>query len=149
MPSSHTVLAWVSNELEALEPMRVIESRTGIRKMDLLSLFILSLLLLNAVGFGADDFCVLVGTLYPIKRTLSSFNRRSERQRMLGYWIVFAALGTMENILGDNLVIASPFYYAFKAGFLVWMVNPQKRGSIYFYNMVLVPIFKVHFSQQS
>ena len=59
------------------------------------------------------------------------------------YWVVFAALDTLDNVT-DSALFWLPFYYEAKLALVVYMWHPQFRGAEALYSAYVKPLLTVH-----
>ncbi|KAJ3047898.1 Receptor expression-enhancing protein 6, partial [Rhizoclosmatium hyalinum] len=58
--------------------------------------------------------------------------------KWLTYWVVYGFLDILE-IFSDHLIYWVPFYYAFKALLVVYLIHPSFNGANVVYHKVLAP----------
>lgn len=90
-------------------------------------------LLTNAIGF--------VGPAYFSLKALQSQTPGDDSQvQYLTYWSVYGFFSMIEGF-ADHIVYWFPFYYTFKAVFLIWLQLPQTQGAKLIYANILRPTF--------
>ena len=67
-----------------------------------------------------------------------SFEEKDDDTRWLIYWVIYAVFTILETFT-DTLLYWIPFYFAFKVGFLVWLMLPSHNGAELIYKKVLKP----------
>lgn len=136
----------IVKELENYPFLQDLEAWTGLKKVTLLSLTGPTLLYLRFAGFGPEVVCNLVGFTYPAIASLRAIKSKgtNDDTQWLTYWTVFASLNLVEAVFLRSLILAFPFYFAFKFGLLIWAQAPSSRGAVFVYSHLLAPFLKNH-----
>ncbi|KAJ3030343.1 UNVERIFIED_CONTAM: ER membrane protein DP1/Yop1 [Siphonaria sp. JEL0065] len=82
----------------------------------------------------------LLGFLWPAYQSFKAIEKhdRELSTQWLTYWVVFGTINVLE-IFSDVLLYWVPFYYAFKAVFVIYLISPQFHGAKVIYDKVLEP----------
>ena len=94
-------------------------------------------------GVGAGALCNIVGFVYPAFKSFEAIETqaRGDDTQWLIYWVVYAFFSIIE-VFVDFLLYWIPFYYPFKAAFLIWCMAPQTRGAKFLYDSFLKDFLK-------
>lgn len=94
-------------------------------------------------GVGAGSLCNIVGFVYPAWKSFEAIETqtRGDDTQWLIYWVVYAFFSIIE-VFVDFLLYWIPFYYAFKAAFLLWAMLPQTKGAKFLYDNFLKDFLK-------
>lgn len=94
-------------------------------------------------GVGAGALCNIVGFVYPAFKSFQAIETqaRGDDTQWLIYWVVYAFFSIIE-VFVDFLLYWIPFYYPFKAAFLIWCMAPQTRGAKFLYDSFLKDFLK-------
>jgi len=86
-----------------------------------------------------------LGAVYPAYRCFKTIERGSpeELKAWCVYWVVFAALDTLDNVT-DQALFWLPFYYEAKLALVVYMWHPKFRGAEALYSAYVKPLLTVH-----
>ena len=87
----------------------------------------------------------VLGAVYPAYRCFKTIERGSaeELKAWCVYWVVFAALDTLDNVT-DQALFWLPFYYEAKLALVVYMWHPKFRGAEALYSAYVKPLLTVH-----
>lgn len=116
------------------------EKRTKVPKAYLfggVSLVFFVLIFFNVWGDLLTD---LLGFLYPAYasfKAIESSNKNDDTQWLV-YWVVFGLMNVVE-FFSDVLLFWVPFYYVFKAVFVLYLILPQFKGAEYVYTKFVRP----------
>ncbi|KAJ3118398.1 ER membrane protein DP1/Yop1 [Phlyctochytrium bullatum] len=137
---SDDYLAQLDKELSKIPVAVEIEKRTKVPKAYIFGGAGAILFLLILLNFWGNFLTTLLGFVWPAYQSfkaIESVNKDDDRQ-WLTYWCVFGFLNVIE-FFSDIVLYWIPFYYAFKAGFIIYLILPQTRGAIVVYNSVVKP----------
>ncbi|GBG30381.1 Receptor expression-enhancing protein 5 [Hondaea fermentalgiana] len=136
----------LARELDNYEGLKQLEAATGVRKLDLVSWGSLFVGLSLALGWGARQWCEVVGFAYPAQATMNTLATKDKAQivRWVTYWVCMSFLNIIELAFGGYLLRIAPFYYPLKIGLSLWLQSRSKRGALYVHSHVLAPFLKCH-----
>ena len=94
-------------------------------------------------GVGAGSLCSIAGFVYPAFKSFEAIETKvkGDDTQWLVYWVIFAFFSIIE-VFADFLIYWIPFYYAFKAAFLIWAMLPQTKGAKFLYDSFLKDFLK-------
>ena len=97
------------------------------------------------LAFGPGFLTNMVGFLYPVCASIKAIESetKADDTRWLIYWVIYAGF-TLAEPFTDTIIYWIPFYYAFKLGFLVWLMLPTHNGAETIYLKVIKPFVKKH-----
>lgn len=123
------------------EQMKLIEDKTGIKGIYVITLLITSIILVYLNIF--DKLITnLVGTVYPAFWTMKSIELKNDDDKMwLTYWVVFSSF-TLVDMFSSMIVKFIPFYFVLKIIFLIWLFMPNSKGSYIVYHLLVKKVFK-------
>lgn len=121
-----------------------LERQTGINKVHLVALSILSIILGLLYRFFTTTFVALTLFVYPAVSTIHAIDKhdKSLDVHWLTYWLSTMMLLTFESLLGHQMLPAKiPFYGLIKIALAVWMFLPRTRGSLLIFERVIRPVY--------
>jgi receptor expression-enhancing protein 5/6 len=123
------------------EQMKLIEDKTGIKGIYVITLLLTSIVLVYLNVF--DKLITnLVGTLYPAFWTMKSIELKNDDDKMwLTYWVVFSSF-TLVDMFSVMIVKFIPFYFVLKILFLIWLFMPNSQGCYIVYKLLVKRVFK-------
>ena len=94
----------------------------------------ISVLLSRVISLG-------LGTLYPAYASYKAVKTKNVKEyvKWMTYWIVFALFTSIETFVDFFFSFWFPFYYEIKIVFLIWLLSPVTKGSLYLYRKVVHP----------
>ncbi|RLV89227.1 Protein YOP1 [Spathaspora sp. JA1] len=110
------------------------------------SLIYFVMIFVNAGGLG-QLLSNIVGLVIPGYYSLLALQTKSTKDdtQLLTYWVVFAFLNVIE-FWSSAILYWMPFYFLFKAIFLVWTGVPNFGGANIVYINVIKPVADSYFS---
>lgn len=125
-----------------------IEAKTGVNRVYLFFVLVLSLTLWLIFGFAGQLVCNCIGFLYPAYVSIHAIEtpRKEDDTKWLTYWVVFALFSLVE-FFADIIVGWFPMYWLAKCVFMVWLMIPTDfNGSLIIYNRLIKPYYLQHHS---
>ena len=122
------------------ETVKKLSAQVGVEPVALAGGVSLFVVLFTYFIFGAGLLCNLIGFFYPVYASLKAIEseEKEDDTRWLIYWVIYAMFTILETFT-DVLLYWIPFYFAFKLGFLVWLMLPGHNGAELVYKKVLKP----------
>lgn len=121
-----------------------LERQTGINKVHLVVLAVLSVILGLLYRFFTATFVALVLFVYPAVSTIHAIDKhdKSLDVHWLTYWLSTMTLLTVESLVGHQVLPSRiPFYGLMKIALAVWMFLPRTRGSLLIFERVIRPAY--------
>ena len=117
------LLEWLDEECSVLPFVSKVQSVTGFPASIQAGIFLFVLLWKAVTGELAKEIAILVGTLYPVLKSVQALQTDTDVEddkTWLTYWMCFGCLTVADMHVGWILEII-PFYYTMKLFFLVWL----------------------------
>jgi len=104
--------------------------------------FVVSLFLM--FDCGGQFITNVLGWSYPALVSLDSIDRKdnSKNVKLLSYWVIFSFLEFLEFFKGKLLYLI-PFYYLFKAVFIMWLYIPGLDGAEKLYTSFISSVYSM------
>ena len=131
--------------MEKVPFLKDLEKKTSIKIPMLVAGTVVFLALFMYLAFGPGFLTNMVGFLYPVYASIKAIESeiKADDTRWLIYWVIYAGFTLVEPFT-DTIIYWIPFYYAFKLGFLVWLMLPNHNGAETIYLKVIKPFVKKH-----
>jgi len=126
-----------------------IESKTGVKRLNIVLALVALLGLYLMVGYGADFLCNFIGFLYPAYASIKAIESREKDDdtKWLTYWVVYSVFSLVE-FFADIFLFWIPFYWFFKCVFLVYCMAPvANNGAVTIYYKIIRPFILKHESK--
>jgi receptor expression-enhancing protein 5/6 len=136
----------LDRELSKYPILNNLEKTTNVPKAYAVAGFVGFYFLLVVFNLGGQLLTNLAGFVIPGYYSLDALftNERTDDTQWLTYWVVFAFLTVLENLL--NVVYWFPFYFTFKIVFLLWLSIPTFGGAQIVFRSFITPMFGRYFS---
>ncbi|CAJ1396442.1 unnamed protein product [Effrenium voratum] len=146
----------VNADLDEVPLVRHLARRLQVTPVVVAVGFLLLSLIFLLYGVGGQLVCTIFGVALPAFESFKAveefanlqegdgqnvYNKASGMQFWLTYWIVVAAISSIE-CLFYYVVVWIPGYYPLKLGFLVYLYIPRVRGANHVYNWFVSPVLK-------
>ncbi|KAJ3087003.1 hypothetical protein HK102_011990 [Quaeritorhiza haematococci] len=117
-----------------------LEKRTGVPKTYVVGGVGFLGFILIFFNIWGDLLTNLLGFVYPAYASFKAIEsgEKKDDTQWLTYWCVFGFLNIIE-FFSDVLLYWIPFYYTFKAGFILYLALPQFQGAQFLYTRFLRP----------
>ena len=117
-----------------LEKLDRFSEATGVSTETMMYIFLGLCLVYVLVGVFKELIAVMVGTIYPIFKSLEALenNNMDELKLWLAYWVIFSLFCILDRF-ADKLCIKRiiPFYFFMKLIFLIILFHPKTLGAKY------------------
>lgn len=123
----------------------IIEQKTGIDRVYVVTV-VASILFLGAMGaFGGSPVSNLIGFVYPTYRSYKAIksDNKDDDTQWLTYWVVYSFFIVIESFT-DVLMSWIPLYYFAKIAFLLGCMSPVVNGSSYMFNRFIEPALDMY-----
>jgi receptor expression-enhancing protein 5/6 len=132
-------------DLEKIKLLKDLEAQTGVKVPYLAGGAAAFVVLFTYFVFGPGLLCNLIGFFYPVYASIKAVetDNKEDDTRWLIYWIIYAFFNIIETF-SDVILYWFPFYFALKAGFLVWLMLPNHMGAKVIYDKAIRPFVKKH-----
>ena len=119
----------LKRDLDKYPVLNQLEEKCKVPKIYLISAAGAGISLIFIVGFGAGLLCNAVGFLIPTYFSMKAIEtpEKTDDIQWLTYWVVYACFNVLETFVGV-ITRFIPFYFAFKLGFLLWLMLPSTQG---------------------
>ncbi|KAJ3282982.1 hypothetical protein BCR33DRAFT_720585 [Rhizoclosmatium globosum] len=117
-----------------------LEKKTNIPKAYLVGGFLAFTFFFIFFNVFGEIIATLLGVLWPAYQSFKAIDKQDKAltTKWLTYWVVYGFLSIIE-LFSDVLLYWIPYYYAFKALLVVYLVHPRFDGAIVVYNNILEP----------
>ncbi|KAJ3388215.1 ER membrane protein DP1/Yop1 [Entophlyctis sp. JEL0112] len=140
MDKAQIYLAKFDKELSKYPFAVEVETRTKVPKTYIFGGFLALLAVFVFFNIFGELITGLMGFVWPAYQSFKAIEAhdRDLNTQWLTYWTVFGFLNVIE-VFSDFLLYWIPFYYAFKAILILYLVLPQFHGAKVVYEKVLEP----------
>ena len=130
----------ISDLVKENETVKKVAGQVGVDPVALVGGGTVFVVLFTYFIFGVGLLCNLIGFFYPVYASLKAIEseEKDDDTRWLIYWVIYAMFTIVETFT-DTILYWIPFYFAFKVGFLVWLMLPSHNGAELIYKKVLKP----------
>ena len=130
----------ISDLVKENEIVKKVAGQVGVDPVALVGGGTVFVVLFTYFIFGVGLLCNLIGFFYPVYASLKAIEseEKDDDTRWLIYWVIYAMFTIVETFT-DTILYWIPFYFAFKVGFLVWLMLPSHNGAELIYKKVLKP----------
>ncbi|ORX52781.1 hypothetical protein DM01DRAFT_1273004, partial [Hesseltinella vesiculosa] len=127
-------------ELGKIPLCRTLEQTTHVPKVSIAVAMASSMFMLLFFNIAGRLITNLLAWIYPAYASLQSIESSdiSKRQQWIPYWVILGLFHSIE-YFEDTLVYWLPFYFLFKAVFLLYLMLPPFNGATLVYARLIRP----------